>query len=81
MANERLHENEHNKCLVTVVTLSKKGCHHVNAAVGFLSQSTNINSGIQLGLITEHRLYQIVIKIIGSQLAGGGCFDITFVDS
>lgn len=81
MLNEWLHENEPNKCLVTAVTLSKKPCHHVTAAAGFRSQSTTINSRIQLGLITEHRLYQIVTKIISLQLAGGGCFDIVFVDS
>lgn len=55
--NECLHENEHNKCLVAVVTV---GCHHATAAAAFLSQSTTISSTIHLDLITEHRLYQIV---------------------
>lgn len=57
MENERLHGNDHNKCLVAVVTVV---CHHATAAAAFLSQSTTISSTIQLGLITGHRLYQIV---------------------
>lgn len=57
MQNERLHENEHNKCLVAVVTLGKKLCHNLTPAAAFLSPSTAISSWTQLDLITENRLY------------------------
>lgn len=64
------------------MTLGKKIlCHHVTPAATFLSQSVTISSTIQLDVITEHRLYQIVTKIIGFQLAGEGGFDIIVVDS
>ena len=66
---------------MAVVTLGKKPCHHVTAAAVFLSQGTTINSTIQLGLIREHRLYQIVTEIISFQLAGGRCFRIIAAES
>lgn len=76
MQKNRLHKNCHNKCLMAVVTLGTKPSLHVTTTAVFRTQSMTISSVVQLGLITKHRLYQIVSKITGFQLAGGGCFDV-----
>ncbi len=69
---ERLHENEHCKYSVIVVTLGKKPCHQITAAAAFLSQSMTISSTIHLGLITERRLDQLVTFISDYSFPVGG---------